>query len=55
MQPRMIDDWPMPDHDSGDSEDDNIPEPRTGIPPCPPPEVWEFYRTHGRWPGPLEA
>jgi hypothetical protein len=47
----MTDDWPLPDHDSGDSQDDSPETP----PPVPPPEVWEFYRTHGRWPGPLEA
>jgi hypothetical protein len=49
----MTDDWPLPDHDSGDSQDDASPE--TPPPPVPPPEVWEFYRTQGRWPGPLEA
>jgi hypothetical protein len=24
-------------------------------PPVPPPDVWEFYRRHGRWPKPGEA
>ena len=46
------DDWPLPDHDSGDGDDD-VPE--GYCPPVPPPEVWEFYRRFGRWPGPLEA
>lgn len=26
-----------------------------GPPPVPPPDVYEFYRRHGRWPKPGEA
>lgn len=40
----MTDDWPMPDHDSGDTE----PDAETPA-PVPPPEEWEFYRMTGRW------
>lgn len=42
----MTDDWPMPDHDSGDGDDD---KPEGYIEPCPPPEEWEFYRMTGHW------
>lgn len=47
-----MNDWPLPDHDSGDGDDD---APEQDYPPCPPPDVWEFYRRHGRWPLALEA
>lgn len=45
-----MNDWPLPDHDSGDGDDD-APE----CEPVPPPDVWEFYRRNGRWPDAGEA
>lgn len=43
----MESDWPFPDHDVlGEQPDPLAP---------PPPDVWEFYRRHGRWPEPEEA
>lgn len=39
-------DWPMPDHEGPGDEDEVL---------YPPPDVWEFYRRHGRWPEEGEA
>lgn len=38
--------WPMPPHEGPGDEDEVL---------CPPPDVFEFYRRHGRWPEEGEA
>jgi hypothetical protein len=57
-------DWPQekPPPYPADDEDDATPyesalEAMNSIAPpdVPPPDVWEFYRRHGRWPNPDEA
>lgn len=44
------------EHDAFDTSASEPLRARAGWPlPVPPPEVWEFYRLHGRWPEPDEA
>jgi hypothetical protein len=47
----MTDDWPQEKPPPYPADDEDKPCP----PPVPPPDVWEFYRRHGRWPNPDEA
>ena len=52
-------DWPMPPHDGPGDEDFRTPDECADllldVKPVPPPDVWEFYRRHGRWPEDGEA
>lgn len=50
-------DWPMPAPPPYPADDEARATPLCGTPDpfTPPPDVWEFYMRHGRWPEPDEA
>lgn len=52
-------DWPMPPHPGAGDEDCRTPDDCANLlvhrPLIPPPDVYEYFRRHGRWPAPGEA